>query len=158
MLDILETGLRVENLSKKYTKTPVVDDVSFVVKPGICFGLLGANGAGKTTTVEMIAALRQRDNGTIKVNNKNLEKRQNRIVGHCSQENRLLGFMTAYETLVYFGKMLGLSNESISKDINFLLNKLDLAPYRDIQVQYFSGGTKRKLCVAIAVVSFEKSI
>lgn len=165
--DEREHPLIVHNLYKYYRPSPVVSGLSFVVHKKECFGLLGVNGAGKTTTFEMIAANNTISAGSIQIEgiDQQLKRKQYRYqFGYCPQEDSLNDFMTSYQMLKFMALLRGItttdSNSSnggrniLEAEINYWLARLDLRRYKNVQVRHYSGGTKRKLQTATAMVKY----
>jgi ATP-binding cassette, subfamily A (ABC1), member 3 len=147
----------VHKLEKKYFDFPAVCGIDFAVQKGDCFGLLGMNGAGKTTTFNMMTLCETITDGTIEVNNVNcrndkLEYKSQ--FGYCPQVDALNPLMTAYEILKYFAWIRGVPRHLLPNTVDYWLRRVDIDEFRDRQVQYFSGGTKRKLNTAVAMVGF----
>ncbi|XP_054742275.1 ATP-binding cassette sub-family A member 2 [Anastrepha obliqua] len=148
--------LLVNNLYKFYERKVAVCGINFVVKKQECFGLLGVNGAGKTSTFQMIAANRTITGGTIKINGIDIiesESKYRYCFGYCPQTDCLNEFMTAYQTLFYMAKLRGISDSSKANDeVLYWLQQLDLRKYKNVEVRQYSGGTKRKLNAALAMI------
>lgn len=149
----------VSNLKKCYGNVGVVNGINFTVKKGECFGLLGMNGAGKTTTFKMMTRDITMSNGEIYFNgigcNKNRSQMKN-LFGYCPQVDALNNFMTAYESLKFMALLRGLRRDQIDKEVKRIIEKTDLSKYANIRVSEYSGGTKRKLNTAIAMVCSQK--
>ncbi|TDG39320.1 hypothetical protein AWZ03_014258, partial [Drosophila navojoa] len=153
--------LIVRNLHKSYAGKPAVCGISFAAKPGECFGLLGVNGAGKTTTFQMITANEILDSGHIRI--KGIDIRQNEVLyrqqfGYCPQYDALNQFMTAEQCLRLMALLRGLSlrtedgGRAVKNNVEYWLMKMDLVKYRHVAVKNYSGGTKRKLLAAMALI------
>lgn len=152
--------LIVGNLSKSYANQRAVNELSFVAERGKCFGLLGVNGAGKTTTFQMITANLAIDSGSIYIDG--IDIRENEVAfrqrfGYCPQYDALNKFMTAEQCLRYMAMLRGLSGSkespnSVEASVDFWLQKMRLQKYRNVQVRHYSGGTKRKLLAAMAMI------
>ncbi|KAL9874745.1 phospholipid-transporting ATPase ABCA3-like isoform 1-T1 [Glossina fuscipes fuscipes] len=149
-----EYPLFVQNLYKYYNELPAVCGLNFVVRKKECFGLLGVNGAGKTTTFEMIAANRILSAGIVKIDGVDIsqETEYRHRFGYCPQNDCLNNFMTGYQTLKYMAFLRGINAPHVHHAAIYWLEKLDLLNYKDIQVKYYSGGTKRKLQTAAAMI------
>lgn len=145
----------MQNIYKQYKKKLAVCGLNFVVRKKECFGLLGVNGAGKTTTFEMIAANQTITKGTIKIDGVDIllnEPEYRYRFGYCPQNDCLNEFMTSYQTLRYMALLRGIQTKHINAEVMYWLEKLDLIKYKNIQVRHYSGGTKRKLQTAAAMV------
>lgn len=148
----LEYPVIVLNLKKVYDDKYAVKDLCFRVKKGECFGLLGTNGAGKTSTLEMMTLNRSLTDGAIMLNNIHCreEDKYRRAFGYCPQIDALNPSMTAFETIKYMALIKGVAN--VEAETNEWLKKCDLESYRNVPVGNYSGGTKRKLNTAIAMI------
>ncbi|XP_034475050.1 ATP-binding cassette sub-family A member 2-like isoform X2 [Drosophila innubila] len=152
--------LIVSNLRKSYAGKAAVNGLGFAVERGECFGLLGVNGAGKTSTFQMIAANLVIDTGCIQIDG--IDIQQNEVAyrqrfGYCPQYDALNKFMTAEQCLRYMALLRGLvaskdDPAGVEFNVHFWLQKMHLLKYRNVQVRYYSGGTKRKLLAAMAMI------
>ena len=157
--------LTVDGLSKTYYSGDCCSgDVSIVnavkkmyltVSPAECFGLLGINGAGKTTTFQMLTGDIPMSGGTAYIKgldiSKNIKKAQ-QMMGYCPQFDALIDQMTGRETLRMFARLRGLKAECIEQCIDELITLLDLTPHANKMTRAYSGGNKRKLSTAIAMI------
>ncbi len=140
--------LEVRHLVKNYKSLKAVDDVSFAIPKGICFGLLGPNGAGKTTTIEMMEGILSADSGEVIYKGGPRTRVFNEEIGIQFQHTALLSFLTVRETLKTFQKLY-----HKTADIDSLLATCNLL---DIQNQYndrISGGQRQRLLLAVALVN-----
>jgi len=147
--------LIIKNLTKNYGSFCAVDNISYGVRRGECFGLLGINGAGKTTTFKMITGDEPISSGDIYVNGcnvKNSIQQVQRQIGYCPQFDGLLDQLTGRETLTLFSRLRGIKEYEIPSQINEISRLLYFDMHIDKLVGKYSGGTKRKL--STAVVSF----
>ena len=138
---------------KGATRVEAVKGVSFSLKAGEIFALLGPNGAGKTTCINMMTSLDRPDSGDVKVFGFSvlshpLEVKKNLGVVH--QELSSHGFFNVEEILNFYSGYYGIRNNQTQ--IDFLLEKLDLKEHRKKQVKQLSGGMKRRLMIAKALV------
>lgn len=145
--------LAVENLSKWYGSVRALNEVSFTVQPGEVFGLLGPNGAGKTSLISIIVTLEQPNEGSVKVYGDNVVT-QSRITrlntGLVPQELINHGYFNVEEILVFHSGYYGIANNK--ERIEFLLKRLALWEHRHKKVKQLSGGMKRRLLIAKALV------
>jgi linearmycin/streptolysin S transport system ATP-binding protein len=146
--------LEVSDLSKRYGDREAVRSLSFHVSPGEIFGLLGPNGAGKTTTIGMIAGVVPPGDGTIRVSGEDTARgrRSLRKLGLVPQSVALYPALTAKENLAFFGRIYGLSRTVLAPRIDALLELAGLAGRCDEAISDFSGGMKRRLNLACALV------
>ncbi len=147
--------LTAENLKKAYGSVQAVDGVSFRVGPGQVFGLLGANGAGKTTTIGMLAGLVPPDAGEVRIAGHPITgdtSPQKRRLGVVPQELALFGELSATANLALFGALYGLSGAAATKERDRVLTLVGLADRAKDKVGTFSGGMKRRLNLAAALM------
>lgn len=143
-------------LTKKFGDFTAVAGIDFSVKRGESFGLLGPNGAGKSTTMRIIGATSQRTSGDITILGKDPEKFGPQIRAHLGvvpQKDNLDEQLTVTENLFIYGRYFGLSSKFIRGKIDELLEFAQLEEKRDAKVDSLSGGMKRRLTIARALVS-----
>ncbi|XP_039958273.1 ATP-binding cassette sub-family A member 13 [Bactrocera tryoni] len=132
--------LKVDNLCKSYDRGQyVVKNVTFAVKAGECFGLLGKNGTGKSTIFKMLSGELQPNVGAINYFNGE--------IAYCPQTNPLDSLLTVEECIRFYGNLRRVAN--MDKLIEHVLESFQLKSYRDVLVKNLSGGNRRKLTVAI---------
>ncbi|HOI52818.1 MAG TPA: ATP-binding cassette domain-containing protein, partial [Azonexus sp.] len=149
-------ALNVSGLRKRYGDNEVVAGLSFAVEPGTCFGLLGPNGAGKTTTLRLCLGLTAPDGGTITLAGRPIpaEAQQARAkVGVVPQFDNLDPDFTCAENLRVFGRYFGLKDAEVRARIPTLLDFASLANKADAKIATLSGGMKRRLTLARALVA-----
>lgn len=152
--------LTVKNLRKSYGKAEsasiVVNDLSFGLRRGECYGLLGPNGAGKTTTLRLCLGLVAPDSGEIILAGKRVpaEARPARLrVGVVSQADNLDPDFTVTENLLVFGRYFGMTDAAITSRIPHLLDFANLGSKQHARISELSGGMKRRLTLARALVN-----
>ncbi|MGE5455634.1 MAG: ABC transporter ATP-binding protein [Ignavibacteriales bacterium] len=150
--------LKVENVTKYYGDFLAVDKLSFTVKPGEIFGLLGVNGAGKTTTFRMIMGLLESDGGTITLDGKPIDYSQTDNIGFLTEERSLLTKMTVREQCIFFGTLKGMSNEKIIERLEFLLKKFEIPEYIDKKIKELSKGNQQKIQFITAIINEPKLV
>ncbi|KAL1448495.1 hypothetical protein MTO96_028226, partial [Rhipicephalus appendiculatus] len=147
--------LVARRLHKSYGPLQAVKELSLALRPAECFGLLGVNGAGKTTTFRMLTALTPMTYGEAFMSDVVLSeeprKWQSRI-GYCPQGDALLGKLDAYENLYLFGRLRGVPEESLPDVVAQIIDVTGLEEHSTKRCDYYSGGNKRKLSIAIALV------
>ncbi|KAF5283848.1 hypothetical protein FQA39_LY04668 [Lamprigera yunnana] len=156
--------LQVKDVSKKKGKQEVVKEITFETNSNGCFGLLGSNGAGKTTTLRILSGEELPDKGNIQLN-LNDEKVISifddeveflRNVGYCPQTDSDIDLTNGRSLLELFGNLRGVLN--IDKEVTKLITALDLTDCANNLCSTYSGGNKRKLSTAIALVGFPRLI
>ncbi len=147
--------LEVEGLTKRYGDRLALDDVSLTVAPGEVCGLLGPNGAGKTTLVSIIAALRSPDGGRVFVDGRNVAEGGRAVrsaIGLAAQETGIYPTVTVRENLELFAGLAGLARDEAITRMEELAGILELDHLMDRQARHLSGGEKRRLHTAMAMV------
>jgi lipooligosaccharide transport system ATP-binding protein len=154
--DPRDVVLRVAGLRKRYGEQEVVRGLSFEIRRGECFGLLGPNGAGKTTTLRCCLGLIDPDGGEIEMVGQPVPKaaREARIrVGVVPQMDNLDPDFTVRENLLIYGGYFGIRRAVLEERIPRLLDFAGLASKRDVGIRTLSGGMKRRLTLARALVN-----
>lgn len=141
--------LKVENLSKKYKEKLVLDKLSFTLKEGTCFGLLGTNGAGKTTAIRAILGILSKNEGKITWNNKKVE-RGNVNFGYLPEERGLYPKTKVIDQLIYFAELKGMKKEDARKEIKALAKKLKVDEYLEMNAEQLSKGNQQKVQILVA--------
>ena len=147
--------LRVEALRKHYGAIEAVAGVSFELRQGEVFGLLGLNGAGKTTLISMLATLRHPSGGDARLLGHSIRNEWRAIrhlIGVAPQENALYPMLTAAENLHFFGRIYDVEGVQLENRIAQLLHFVGLQDRGDDLVANYSGGMKRRLNLAAALV------
>ena len=150
------TALSARALRKSYGDLEVVSGVDLAVAPGECFGLLGPNGAGKTTTLKLCLGLIEPDSGEIELLDEPVPRRARearRNVGVVPQFDNLDPDFTVEENLVVYARYFGIAKEEIRERISALLEFAGLAGRGDSKITTLSGGMKRRLTLARALVN-----
>ena len=150
------TALSARALRKSYGDLEVVSGVDLAVAPGECFGLLGPNGAGKTTTLKLCLGLIEPDSGEIELLGEPVPRRARearRNVGVVPQFDNLDPDFTVEENLVVYARYFGIAKEEIRERISALLEFAGLAGRGDSKITTLSGGMKRRLTLARALVN-----
>ena len=145
--------LSLENLVKRYGGVCAVDDVSLTMQEGEIFGLLGPNGAGKTSIISILTTLEVASSGRALVFGKDVAGRDRatkRLLGCVPQGMRQPWFLLVEEVLRFHSGYYGISDNRAH--INFLLDRLDMEKHRHKRVRQLSGGMKRRLLIAKALV------
>jgi ABC-2 type transport system ATP-binding protein len=146
-------AIRVDHLAKRYGATEALREVSFAVEPGEMFGLLGPNGAGKTTLISIVTGLVRRTSGGAEVFGLDVTRHYKitrSLIGVVPQELVYDHFFTVRRALEIHSGYYGV-RENVAW-IDHLLDRLDLAPHADKKILALSGGMKRRLLVAKALV------
>jgi lipooligosaccharide transport system ATP-binding protein len=148
--------IQIRNLVKKFGSFTAVDGISFSVKQGESFGLLGPNGAGKSSTMRILGATSQRTSGDVQILGKDPELHGPQIRAHLGvvpQQDNLDEELTCAENLYIYGRYFGLPKNMVTKKLDELLEFAQLAEKKNAKVNSLSGGMKRRLTIARALVS-----
>jgi ABC-2 type transport system ATP-binding protein len=147
--------LDVADARKRYGSTVALDGVNLSVAPGELFGLLGPNGAGKTTLLSILAGLADPDSGRVSLFGEpfgTADRDRRRLVGLATQDLAIYPELTARENLFFFGRLYGMGGSDLRNRVDELLAAVGLTERADARAETFSGGMKRRLNLAVAVV------
>lgn len=149
----MDTKIILNSVNQYYGKTQALHNVNLTIEAGM-FGLLGRNGAGKTTLMKAITTLLPIQQGTITVCGVPIKEASTirSMVGYLPQEFSMYGNMTAYEAMDYLGVLSGLSKEVRKQRIPTLLKQVNLGKHQKTKVKEMSGGMKRRLGIAQAIL------
>ena len=148
--------LRVSHLSKSYGDLKAVDDLSFEVKDGVIFGLLGVNGAGKTTTFRMIVGLLKPDNGEVLLDDKIIDYTMTSSIGFLTEERSLFTKMTVEEQVYFFARLKGMKKKEIDEELDKWLDLLDIREYKHKRIKELSKGNQQKIQFICALIHHPK--
>jgi ABC-2 type transport system ATP-binding protein len=151
----MTVAVHVENVYKIYNKVPVVNDLSFTINAGEMFGLLGPNGAGKSTTIRMLTTLTKPSQGRIDVSGYDVVRQSilaKQRIGVVLQQISVDDDLTVWENMELHGRLHHIANPGRQRLIHQWLEYVELAPKRDDLVKTLSGGMKRRLQIARALL------
>ena len=148
-----------ENISLSYGNNLILDNISFKINEGEIFGMLGPNGVGKSTIFNLITGLIKPDSGKIKIHNNDVLdypiylRTKKFKVGYVPQYGGYFGDLTLYQNLKAIAEIV-INNKNNEEDkINDLINKFELENLRNIKAKFLSGGQKKKLVIALSLLS-----
>lgn len=147
--------IEIKNVTKRFDDKIAVDNISLSIEDGDIFGLLGPNGAGKSTLISMITGLLKPDSGDILVDGYSIIKNPlevKRQLGLVPQEIALMETVSAYDNLEFWGSLYGLKGKLLKERINEALEVAGLADRKNEKIKKFSGGMKRRLNIAAAIL------
>ena len=148
--------ITIKNVCKNYKTKKALDNVSLTIKEGELFGLLGVNGAGKTTLIKILCGLTNKTSGTIMINNFSLDKEIDKIkeiIDISPQETSVANNLTVKENLEFFANIY---NNNNANTINEIIDIFNLNEVINQRTKTLSGGYKRRLSIAIALISKPK--
>lgn len=148
--------LIVDKITKYYGDFRAVDNLSFKVKEGEIFGLLGVNGAGKTTTFRMIMGLLEPTSGSITLDGKKIDYSVTDKIGFLTEERSLLLKMTVKEQCLFYGTLKGMSENDILTKLDTLLNRFNISEYKDKKIKELSKGNQQKVQFITAIINDPK--
>jgi len=151
--------IEVKDIYKTYGKTQAVKGIRFSIKDGECYGLLGPNGAGKSTTINMLSTLFPPDSGEIVIDGLDIKKSPGdvkKILGVVPQEIALYANFTAWENMLFWGGLHSIPKSELHKKAQDLLVFVGLADRKDETIKSYSGGMKRRINLACALLHSPK--
>ncbi len=152
-------AIKVKNLVKFYGDSKIIDNLSFEVPEGICFGILGPNGAGKTTTMQILyGKVKRKKNRDTEVNVFGYDPLTNEleikfITGIIPQEDNFDAELSVFQNLLIYSKFYGLSKKQALPRIQSVLEFIDLEEKKNARIKELSGGMKRRLLIARALLN-----
>jgi len=155
----MNTILQISDLNKNFGNVQALKNVSLNINEGEFYGLLGPNGAGKTTTINIISTALNPDTGTVIINNFDLKTdpvKCKRSIGVVPQEIALYNEFSAYENLLFWGGLYDLKTKYLKAKIDETLNLLGLFDRKDDRIKTYSGGMKRRINIATALLHSPK--
>ena len=144
--------LKVDNVTKYYGDFRAVHNLSFEVNKGEIFGLLGVNGAGKTTTFRMILGLLDKSDGTITLNDKEIDYDLTDKIGFLTEERSLLTKLTVKEQVLYYATLKGMKEKDILKKLKYWLKRFNIEDYLDKKIKELSKGNQQKIQFITAII------
>ncbi len=148
--------LKLSHVTKYYGDFLAVDDLSFEVKDGEIFGLLGVNGAGKTTTFRMITGLLDKTSGSITFNGKKIDYSVTDKLGFLTEERSLLTKLTVLEQAKFYGGLKEMNDKDIENRLDYLLEKLEITEYKNKKIKELSKGNSQKVQFIMSIINSPK--
>ncbi|PEM10624.1 ABC transporter ATP-binding protein [Bacillus toyonensis] len=143
----------LQNVSKSFGKKEVLHDLSLQIEKAEIFGLVGPSGSGKTTLIKLIAGINQATKGNVFVYNINMPNlNEMKRIGYMAQADALYEELSAYENADFIATMYGLKGKHKKERIKEVFDLVQLSQHMTKQVQHFSGGMKKRLSLAIALL------
>ena len=149
----MERLIKIEKLSKSFGEQKVLDKIDFKLESGEIVGLIGPSGSGKSTLIKTMLGMEKADDGEALVLDYKMPKREILSnIGYMAQSDALYEMLTGYENLDFFGKMKGVPSDKLKKEIEYIAEIVDLTNDLKKLVSKYSGGMKRRLSLAIALI------
>ena len=145
-------ALQAEHLTKRFGELTIVDDLSLAIRKREVFGFLGPNGAGKTTSIRMMVGLLRPTSGRVLFDGVETLSMQKERIGICPQEIVVWDTLTCKENLTFMGKTYRMQKPLLDRRVDDLLHRLSLTDQADRVASKLSGGMKRRLNIALALV------
>jgi len=145
--------LKINNVTKYYGNFKAVDNLTFEVKPGEIFGLLGVNGAGKTTTFRMIMSLLEPTAGIITYNDMKIGYNVSDKIGFLTEERSLLTKLTVKEQMIYYGSLKSMKESEIIDKMRYWLKRFGVSDYENKKIKELSKGNQQKIQFITAIIN-----
>jgi len=156
-----EQTIIIQNLTKRFEDTTALDSLSLQVAKGELFGLLGPNGAGKTTTINILCGLLKPTSGSAEIYGFDVHTQTQKVkelIGVCTQETAVYPYLTGTENLELFGNLHCMTKKTLNERSKMLLRRLGLEEDARRVTAKYSGGMKRRLSVAVALINDPKVV
>ncbi|NHJ14174.1 MAG: ABC transporter ATP-binding protein [Candidatus Thorarchaeota archaeon] len=152
-------SVKLERVSKSYNGTRVLNEVSLQIEAGEFYVIMGPNGSGKSTLLSIIAGTNPLDSGHVEIHGRDIGRCNvdaKSLIGYVPQDDFCSDFLTGRENLEYFAGLLGLGKKQAKERIEQVLEMMQLVPHADKRVAHYSGGMRKKLEVATALLGDAK--
>ncbi len=149
------SSIVIENLTKEYGDVKAVDGLSLSIHEAEVFGLLGPNGAGKSTTINCLTGILKPTSGTVRVGGFDIQTESSKareILGVSPQETAVYNYLTGKENVRLFGALYSVPKRSLESRVDYVLEKVGLLDEATRRVSTYSGGMKRRVSIAMAIV------
>ena len=154
--------IQFENVSLSYGNRLILDNINFKINEGQIFGMLGPNGVGKSTIFNLITGLIKPINGKIKINDEDVTdypiylRTKKFKVGYVPQYGGYFNDLTLFDNMKAIGEIVIENKKLINDKVNYLLSRFELENVRNIKAKFLSGGQKKKLVIALSLLSDPK--
>lgn len=151
-----QPNVTVKDFSLTIGAKRIVKNLSFSIRPGEVFALLGANGSGKTSTIRTLLNIYQPTTGQLLIDGKRYTADQAHLVGYLPEERGLYVRSTAYDVMVYFGQLKGMSRKDAMEFTNSYLERVGLSDKANFKIKKLSGGQQQKIQLGVAIMNNPK--
>ncbi len=145
--------ITITDFSMKFGKTTVIDKLSFAVKKGETFGLLGSNGSGKTTTLRALLGIYQQSGGALHLNGAPYTVDGGVKLGYLPEERGLYKKESVIDVMVYFGRLKGMTKQAARDASMAYLERVDLADKAKVRLEKLSGGQQQKVQLGLTILN-----
>lgn len=145
--------ISIENFTMKFGKTTVIDKLSFDVKRGETFGLLGSNGSGKTTTIRSLLGIYTPTDGNLKIDGKDFSVDGQLKLGYLPEERGLYKKESVIDVMIYFGRLRGLKKDEARKWSLEYLKRVELEDKANTRLDKLSGGQQQKIQLGVTIMN-----
>jgi ABC-2 type transport system ATP-binding protein len=146
---MMDVAIELKDVTKIFGKRKILDNISLSIKKGKIYGLLGPSGSGKSTIINILCGMYEQTSGEIKVLGKKKAKER---IGLVPQEYSVYDELSVWSNLVYFGKLYSVKSKTIKKRAKKILEEMMLYEHRKLPAKELSGGMKRRLNIACALI------
>ncbi len=156
-----EVAVSIEGLTKDYGDVRAVDGLTLEISRAEVFGLLGPNGSGKTTTVNCLTGILKPTAGTVRVEGFDIQTEGQRVretIGVSPQETAVYPYLTGRENVELFGALCSVPKASLGGRVDYVMEKVGLMDVADRRTGKYSGGMKRRVSIAMAIVTDPKVV
>jgi ABC-2 type transport system ATP-binding protein len=153
MLDMNENAISIKNFSLSFGKKKIIDDLSFEIKKGEVFGLLGSNGSGKTSIIRTLLGLYQADSGELLINGEVFAPGKKNILGYLPEERGLYKKESVIDVMTYFGQLKGMTKKAASKWSMGYLKRVGLEDKAKLKIDRLSGGQQQKIQLGMTIIN-----
>lgn len=144
----------MSNATKSFDKQKVLDNINLELQSGKIVGIIGPSGAGKSTAIKCLMGMEKLDEGSVDIFHMKMPNREIlKKIGYMGQSDALYGDLSGKENLVFFGSLMGLAGTALDRAIEKNMQLVDLLNFLDKPVKTYSGGMKRRLSLAITLLS-----
>jgi ABC-2 type transport system ATP-binding protein len=154
-------AVAIDGLTKDYGDVRAVDNLSLTIPEAEVFGLLGPNGSGKTTTINCLTGILKPTQGKVRVGGFDIQtqgREAREIIGVSPQETAVCPYLTGRENVELFGELYSVPKKALAPRVDYVLEKMGLTDDADRRVAKYSGGMKRRVSIAMALVTDPKIV
>ena len=148
-----ENAISIKNFSLSFGKKKIIDDLSFEIKKGEVFGLLGSNGSGKTSIIRTLLGLYQADSGELLINGEVFAPGKKNILGYLPEERGLYKKESVIDVMTYFGQLKGMTKKAASKWSMGYLKRVGLEDKAKLKIDRLSGGQQQKIQLGMTIIN-----